>query len=100
MKKTSAKSKAKSKSVTKAKPKAKAAAKPVAKKAALVKKAKSVAKPKKAEKPNLMLELINQKMEQQKSGGAQKNFSKFQRGKPRNENNSNVGPSWGGRKGN
>jgi hypothetical protein len=39
-------------------------------------------------------------MEQQKTGGAQKTFGKFERGKPRNENNSNVGPSWGGRKGN
>jgi hypothetical protein len=31
---------------------------------------------------------------------APKPFSKFQKNKPRNENNSNVGPSWGGRKGN
>jgi hypothetical protein len=54
-----------------------------------------------AKKPDLLVELTNKKMEAQKSGQlAKKTFGKFQRTKGRNENNSNVGPSWGGRKGN
>jgi hypothetical protein len=53
-----------------------------------------------AEKPNLLVQLTQEKMKALKSGETSKNFSKFQRNKPRNENNSNVGPSWGGRKGN
>lgn len=53
-----------------------------------------------AQKPNLLVELTNRKMEAQKSGASSKSFSKFQPNKPRNENNSNVGPSWGRRKGN
>ncbi len=53
-----------------------------------------------APKPNLLVKLTQTKMESLKSGEAPKTFSKFQRNKPRNENNSNVGPSWGGRKGN
>jgi hypothetical protein len=54
-----------------------------------------------SKKPDLLVELTNRKMEAQKSGQlATKTFGKFQRNKARNENNSNVGPSWGGRKGN
>ncbi len=53
-----------------------------------------------APKPNLLVKLTQNKMESLKSGEATKTFGKFQRNKPRNENNSNVGPSWGGRKGN
>ncbi len=53
-----------------------------------------------AEKQNLLVQLTQEKMKALKSGETSKNFSKFQRNKPRNENNSNVGPSWGGRKGN
>jgi hypothetical protein len=54
-----------------------------------------------AEKPNLLVDLTKRKMEEQKSGGATtKSFNKFKPNKPRNENKSNVGPSWGGRKGN
>jgi len=53
------------------------------------------------QKPNLLVELTNKKKEAQKAGAKPvKSFSKFQKNKPRNENNSNVGPSWGGRKGN
>jgi hypothetical protein len=55
---------------------------------------------KKTAKPNLLTELTKRKMEAQKSGGASESFSKFQRSKPRNENNSKVGPAWGPRKGN
>jgi hypothetical protein len=52
-------------------------------------------------KPNLLVELTNRKKEAQKSGASTKeSFSKFKRSKSRNENNSNVGPSWGPRKGN
>ncbi|WP_158320363.1 hypothetical protein [Pseudobdellovibrio exovorus] len=55
---------------------------------------------KKANKPNLLVELTNRKMEAQKAGGNSETFGKFKPSKPRNLNNSNVGPSWGGRKGN
>lgn len=89
--KTKVKEKVKPKSA--AKPKAKVVAKPKVK-------APKKVQAKEKSKPNLLVELVKQKMEQQKTGGAQKNFGKFERGKPRNENNSNVGPSWGGRKGN
>lgn len=51
-------------------------------------------------KINLLTELTKRKMEAQKLGVTSESFRKFQRSKPRNENNSNVGPSWGGRKGN
>jgi hypothetical protein len=51
-------------------------------------------------KPSLLVELTNRKIEAQKSGAKSKSFSQFQPNKPRNENNSNVGPSWGRRKGN
>lgn len=51
-------------------------------------------------KPNLLVELMNRKMEAQKSGVALEAFRKFQPNKTRNVNNSNVGPSWGPRKGN
>lgn len=57
-------------------------------------------KAKKSAKPSLLTELTKRKMEAQKSGKASESFSKFKRGKPRNENNSNVGPAWGPRKGN
>jgi hypothetical protein len=53
-----------------------------------------------ASAPNLLVELTNRKMEAQKSGENATNFRKFQPGKPRNLNGSNVGPSWGKRKGN
>jgi len=49
--------------------------------------------------PNLLIELNNRKKVAQKSGSASA-FGKFKPGKQRNENNSNVGPSWGKRKGN
>jgi hypothetical protein len=52
------------------------------------------------QKPNLLVELTNRKMEAQKSGAAAESFRKFQPGRPRNVNGSPVGPSWGGRKGN
>ncbi|MBC7754038.1 MAG: hypothetical protein H7Z71_07355 [Moraxellaceae bacterium] len=52
-------------------------------------------------KPNLLVELTTRKMEAQKSGGATaETFKRFQPNKSRNVNNSNVGPSWGPRKGN
>lgn len=51
-----------------------------------------------ATKTNL-LELTKRKMEAQKANTTE-GFGKFSYKKPRNENNSNVGPSWGGRKGN
>lgn len=52
-------------------------------------------------KPNLLIQLTAQKMEAQKSGvTTAESFRKFQPNKPRNVNNSNVGPSWGPRKGN
>lgn len=57
-------------------------------------------KKKKTTKPNLLVELTKRKMEAQKTGETSESFSKFQKGKPRNENNSSVGPSWGRRKGN
>ena len=53
-----------------------------------------------SETTNLLVELTKRKMEAQKTGGPSKSFGKFQPGKPRNLNNSNVGPSWGKRKGN
>jgi hypothetical protein len=53
-----------------------------------------------SKKNNLLAELTDRKMEQQKAGGKSKPFGKFKPGKERNQNNSNVGPSWGGRKGN
>ena len=51
-------------------------------------------------KPNLLVELTKRKMEAQNSGATAESLRKFQRNKPRNVNNSNVGPAWGGRKGN
>lgn len=53
-----------------------------------------------AAKPNLLVELTKRKMEAQKSGALADSKRKFQPHKERNENNSNVGPSWGRRKGN
>lgn len=50
-------------------------------------------------KTNLLLELSKRKMEAQKNGTSEA-FGKFSYKKPRNSNNSNVGPSWGPRKGN
>lgn len=47
----------------------------------------------------LLLELTKRKLEANKAGTSE-SFGKFSYKKPRNENNSNVGPSWGGRKGN
>ena len=52
------------------------------------------------QKPNLLVELTKRKMEAQKSGATAESLRKFQSNKPRNENRSSVGPSWGGRKGN
>lgn len=51
-------------------------------------------------KPNLLVELTKRKMEAQKSGEGSESFGKFLHKKPRNMNNSNVGPAWGPRKGN
>ena len=51
-------------------------------------------------KPNLLVELTKRKMEKQKTGEKAESFTKFKYNKPRNDNNSNVGPSWGRRKGN
>jgi hypothetical protein len=51
-------------------------------------------------KPNLLVELTKRKMEAQKSGELANGLKKFQPKKQRNANNSNVGPAWGGRKGN
>ncbi len=54
-----------------------------------------------AKKTNLLVELTKQKMDAQKAGASKSEpFGKFKKAKPRNENNSSVGPSWGGRKGN
>lgn len=53
-----------------------------------------------APKANPLVELLKRKTEAQKSAGTSDTFGKFKKGKPRNENNSNVGPSWGPRKGN
>jgi len=53
-----------------------------------------------AAKPNLLVELTKRKMEAQKAGAAGESFGKFKPNKPRNENTSNVGASWGPRKGN
>lgn len=52
-----------------------------------------------APKTNLLLELTKRKIEANKAGTTE-GFGKFSYKKPRNQNNSNVGPSWGGRKGN
>ena len=46
-----------------------------------------------------LLESKNKKLEIQKTT-TEKAFGKFSYKRPRNDNNSNVGPSWGGRKGN
>ncbi len=51
-------------------------------------------------KPNLLVEMNARKKEAQKSGKKSEAFSKFQPGKPRNDNSTGVGPSWGPRKGN
>lgn len=51
-------------------------------------------------KTNLIAEANKRKVEAQKSGSIPGSFSQFQPKKQRNENNSNVGPSWGRRKGN
>ncbi len=56
---------------------------------------------KQSQKTNPIAELLKRKIDAQKSDNASSNsFRKFQPNKPRNENNSSVGPSWGGRKGN
>jgi hypothetical protein len=57
-------------------------------------------KKKTSKKPSLLEELTNRKMEEQKSGALAESKSKYKPKKQRNENRSNVGPSWGGRKGN
>ena len=51
-------------------------------------------------KPNILVEINNRKVAAQKSGENSQSFGKFKQNKSRNENNSNVGPSWGKRKGN
>jgi hypothetical protein len=54
-----------------------------------------------SQKPKLLAELTQRKMESLKSdGNGNDSFGKFKPNKPRNLNNSNVGPSWGRRKGN
>lgn len=62
--------------------------------------AKAKSKTKLKAKPNLLAELTQRKMEALKSGESTEAFGKFKPNKPRNVNNSNVGPSWGKRKGN
>ncbi|MBC7741458.1 MAG: hypothetical protein H7061_04620 [Bdellovibrionaceae bacterium] len=57
-------------------------------------------KKKAAKKPNLLVELTNQKMEAQKSGATAESLRKFQPAKSRYDKKSPVGPSRGGRKGN
>ncbi len=52
-----------------------------------------------ATKTNLLLELTKRKIEANQAGTAE-GFGKFSYKKPRNTNNSNVGPAWGPRKGN
>lgn len=47
-----------------------------------------------------MVELTERKKAQQKTGKKSEPFGKFKPDQERNRNNSNVGPSWGGRKGN
>ncbi len=51
-------------------------------------------------KPDLLVELMNRKIEQQKTGKKTDSFQKFQPGKSRYSKTSPVGPAWGGRKGN
>lgn len=51
-------------------------------------------------KSNLLAELTKRKMDAQKTGAGFESFSKFKPRKARNVNTSNVGPSWGPRKGN
>ena len=53
-----------------------------------------------SEKPNLLIEINARKVAEQKAGVSSHSFGKFKPNKQRNENNSNVGPSWGKRKGN
>ncbi|WP_409477267.1 hypothetical protein [Pseudobdellovibrio sp. HCB154] len=50
-------------------------------------------------KTNLLLELTKRKIEANQAGTSE-GFGKFSYKKPRNTNNSNVGPAWGPRKGN
>ena len=51
-------------------------------------------------KPQLLVELMKRKKESQNSGETSEPFRKFKPHKSRNENRSQVGPSWGPRKGN
>lgn len=51
-------------------------------------------------KTNPLVKLIELKKEALKAGEKGESFGKFHKKKGRNENNSNVGPSWGPRKGN
>ena len=55
---------------------------------------------KSSKKPNLLVELTKKKMEKQNSGEIADSKNKFKPKQERNKNTSNVGPSWGGRKGN
>ncbi len=57
-------------------------------------------KKKTAKKTNLLSEANERKKEAQKAGEKNPSFGKFHKKKGRNENNSNVGASWGPRKGN
>lgn len=58
-------------------------------------------KKKPVKKTNLLAELTNRKMEALKSGETPGTFSNFRPNKKiRTINTSNVGPSWGPRKGN
>ncbi len=58
------------------------------------------AAPKTPKKPTLIEQMMKRKIEAQESGETSASFGKFKFKKDRNENNSNVGPSWGRRKGN
>ncbi len=52
------------------------------------------------QKQNLKVEKANPKLAAQKAAAASETFRKFMPNSERNKNNSSVGPSWGGRKGN
>lgn len=51
------------------------------------------------QKPDPVVKVSDLKMTAKKSLG-KASFSKFMPNRERNKNNSSVGPSWGGRKGN
>ena len=52
------------------------------------------------QKPNQKVEIASAKEAAKKAAAASETFRKFMPNQQRNKNNSSVGPSWGGRKGN